>query len=323
MLNNRDFTASNKQYFSKNKFPILILCLVLVLGVVCGLVFGVRGNFEISGYNEFSVLAENIKTTELNKYQKDIETIVNKNGGDVFSISVGGEGNFSKFIVKYSATLKSATQTEINKEIAQKLGIEESEIANYISNHNFVAPVVRGRDYIFTAVAILIIVVLATIFAYFRYDGACAVSTILAALIGSLLFISFSTILRLTIGMSYFAMLVLVNLLIVYCSFLIFENIRETNWLQSKEYSAALSNALKDTRTRVLFITCAVAAIGLIFAFVAPNNLKFVAINLMFVAVTLLAIVWYVVPFCWSALITRTNIKRFKVKTKTQDKPND
>ena len=323
MLNNRDFSQSNREYMRKNKLPIIIICLILVLGLICGLAFGFNANFEFKGYNEFSVLVENASKSQISKYENKIEKIVNDCGGNVQSISIEGEGDNTKLVVNYKTTLKNAKQTEINKEIAKILEVEEENIPNYISAHVYVSPIVKNADYIYTAVSILIILVVAAIFAYFRYDGACAISTILSCLMGNLLFVSFATILRLTIGMSYFAMLVILNLLIIYCNIQIFENIRETNWLQSKEYSAALTNALKSTRTRTLFVTIGLMVAGLAFVLIAPTNLKFVSINILFMAVALLFAVWYVLPFFWSMFITHTNIRRFKVKTQSKEQLKD
>ncbi len=317
MLNNRDFSKSNKEYIKKNKLPIIIVCLILVLGLICGIAFGFNGNFEFKGYNEFSVLVENASKTEISKYENKIETIVNKQGGDVKTISIEGEGDNTKLVINYQTNLKTDKQNEINKEIAKILNVEEEKIPEYISAHVHVSAIVKNSDYIYTVATILIILVVSTIFAYFRYDGASAISTFLACLIGNLAFLSFATIFRLTIGMSYFAMLVMLNLLIIYCNFQIFENIRETSWLQSKEYSAALSNALKDTRTRILFATIGLMVIGLAFVLIASTSIKFIAINILFMSVDMLFAVWYVMPFFWSMFITHINIKRFKIKSQT------
>ena len=324
MLNNRDFSQSNREYIKKNKLPIIIVCLILVLGLICGIAFGFNGNFEFKGYNEFSVLVQDVSKSQISKYENKFETIVNERGGKVEDITIEGEGSNTKLVINYKTTLKSEKQTEINQEIAKILQIEESQIPEYISAHIYVSPVVKNLDYIYTAATILILLVVSTIFAYFRYDGACAISTILSCLLGSLVFVSFATIFRLTIGLSYFAMLVILNLLIIYCNFQIFENIRETSWLQSKEYSTALTNALKSTRTRIMFITIGLMVIGLAFVLIAPTSIKFVAINVLFMAVAILFAVWYVLPFFWSMFITHTNIRRFKTKTKSEiEKPKD
>ena len=316
MLSNRDFSKSNKAFFNKNKFAILLLCLVLLAGLVCGLIFGFNGNFEFKGYNEFNISVGNLESKTVAKWKDSSTSIVNKFGGDVDKVSIEGEGDSAKLVIRYNKNLKASTQTELNKEIATKLGIAEADIPNYISAHIHIGPSVQGKDYVYAAVAIILLVTIATIFSIFRYDGACAISLLLSCIIGSLLYMSFSTILRLQIGLSYFAMLFVVNLLIVYCAMLIFEQIRETSWLQSKEYSTALNTALKNTRARMMFISIALLAIGLLFALIAPTSIKFVSINIMFIAVALLASVWYVLPFCWSVLITRTNIRRFKTKVK-------
>ena len=51
----RDFTKSNKEYFKQNRIALISIALFLVLGIVIFAIFGMNGNFEIKGYNEFSI----------------------------------------------------------------------------------------------------------------------------------------------------------------------------------------------------------------------------------------------------------------------------
>ena len=53
----RDFTKSNKDYISKNKLPLMCVTLFLILGIVLFAIFGLNGNFELNGYNEFTIKA--------------------------------------------------------------------------------------------------------------------------------------------------------------------------------------------------------------------------------------------------------------------------
>ncbi len=319
MLANRDFSKPNKEYFKKNKFVILILALVIIAGVVCALALGFNGNFEMKGCYEFNVSITETNSKQISKYEANIETILNSHNAKFDKVSIEGEGDRLTLVVRYLKSVKSEEQSKINAEIASKLGISEEEI----SSHSFVSKVVRGRDFLFTAVAILLIVVVATIFACFRYDIASAISMLLTCLLGNLLFLSISSILRLTIGLSYFAMIVILNLLIIYCSFKIFERIRETSWLQSKEYAAALDDALRSTKVEVLFVSIATMVVGLLFALLAPVGIKYVSINILFVSTTLIWAVWYILPFLWSTMITRANIRRFRVKTQKTQKDED
>lgn len=307
---NRDFSKSNKEYFKKNRFILIGVAVFLILGVLFGIIFGMNGNFEIKGCHEFTIEVSEEKSKDFNKYSNKVGEIVNSFGGDLDSILYAGEGDSTVWIVRYAENLSDENQTKVNEKISAVLEINIEKI----SDHVFVKPIVKSTDYVFTAVAVLLVLTIASVFAYFRYNGASAVVIIIACLLGTLGFISFGSILRLTIGMSYFAMIAILNLLIVYLCFALFENIREENWLATKEYSKAINSAIERSKFRMCVMSVAIMLIGVLFAICAPATLKYVSLNIMFMAVVLLAVVSYVVPFVWNVLITSSRIKEHKVK---------
>lgn len=318
----RDFSKSNREYFNKNKFPILILIAFLVIGILVLAFFGMNSNFELAGYNEFTVVVGE-DSSKYNDYVKEIQTEINNVNGEYDSFSIMGEGDETKLIIRYSNKLTNEEQNMINDSISKNLSIE---ITN-ISNHVYVSPIVQNSDYIFTSLAIIILLILASIFAYFRYNAASALTTIIASVIGTLMFISIGSILRLSIGMSYFAMIVIINLMIMYLCFNIFENIREKNWLQTDNYTTAIETSMKSNRFRMCALSLAIFLIGLIFVLFMPNSIKYISINILFMAVVILAVSLYVVPFCWSVFITICKKREVKVKAdsenNTQDSLND
>ena len=319
---NRDFTKSNKEYFSKNKFVITILVAFLVIGILVGAFFGMNSNFELAGYNEFTVRVGS-DSSQYNEYIDKIQSAINSENGGYDSFSIMGEGDDTKLVIRYSNELTSEEQTKINELIGTELSIESIDI----SSHVYVSPVAEDRDYIFTALAIILMLILASIFAYFRYNAASAISTIIASVVGTLMFMSIGAILRLSIGMSYFAMLVIINLLIIFFCFNIFENIREKNWLQTDEYSNAIENSMKSNRLRMCVVSLALFLIGLILVLFMPNSMKYISLNIMFMAVVILAVGLYIVPFTWSVFITICKKREVKVKAdnenSTQDSLND
>ena len=181
------------------------------------------------------------------------------------------------------------------------------------NGHATVSGVANYKHYLFTALAILVLVIAATIFAYIRYNGASALAIILASLFATCGYIALSTILRLTVGLSYFVMLIALNLLVVYCCIMLFENIRKTSWLASEQYAQALEDGIKQSRTRLITISIAIFVVGLLFIIIAPVSIKFVSINILFMAVALLAVMLYVVPFVWNIFIPYRK-KAVKVK---------
>ena len=244
---NRDFTKSNKEYIKKNKFVLIGTVALLVIGILIACFFGFNGNFEMEGYNEFSVNVGSVSGKDARECREDIKKIVNSYGGDVDTISIFNEGDLTQYVVRYSNNLSAENQSKINAEISVELEIEVSRISSHIE----VDAVVKASDYIYTAAAILLLVVIATLFSYFRYNGASAIALLSACALGTLGFMSIGAILRLSIGLSYFAMLVILNLLIVYAAFNIFESIRESSFLESDDYSNAIQTAMKKSNFRL------------------------------------------------------------------------
>ena len=310
----RDFSKSNKEYFKKNKYVLCATAVFLVIGIIIACIFGFNGNFEVNGYNQFSVNIGSVSGKDANKSIEEIKSIVNYYGGDYDAILVQNEGDLTEYIVRYSNEVNEDKQNQINSEISNKLNIEITKI----SEHIFVEPVVDASDIIYTSAAILLILVIATLFTYFRYNGASAIAVLTANIIGTLGFISFASILRLSIGLSYFAMLVILNMLIFYCSFNIFETIKESNLLENNDYENAIGQTMKKSRFKLCLISVAVMIIGLLFVLIAPDAARYISLNIMFMAVVLLAVSCYVVPFMWSVFITHCN-KRKVVKEKNKN----
>ncbi len=306
----RDFSKSNKEYFKRNKFALIGLALLVIVGIVVIACFGFNGNFEMKGYTEFSVSVHTYESKQISKFSKEIQNIVESNGGNFDNISVFGEGENTKLIVRYLNSLSGDKQTAINEAVITKLSLAEEDVTAHVK----VSKIVRNADYVYTALAIILLVTVSSIFAYFRYNGASAITTILSCVFATILYLCLTAILRITIGLSYFAMLVILNLLVVYVAFAIFEHIREDERLQTNDFAGAINGAVKSTKNRAIFLTMALFATGLLFVALAPNPLKYVSLNLLFLAVTLLADVWYVIPFVWSVFITYTHKKRARNK---------
>ena len=306
----RDFTKSNREYFKANKIVLISVAAFLVLGMILWAALGMNGNFEINGYTEFSVTVGEKATEKFGTYQQEIGKIVNSFDGKFDNVSIYGEGDDTKFVVRYLHDVNGNAELEINKLVAEKLGVEVEKV----SEHTNVSPLVKNTDYIFTAVAILLILVISTIFAYARYNGASAMSVLLASIIGTLAFVSFGSILRLQVGMSYFAMLILLNVLISYFAINLFETMHKSSWLMSGDFDNAMQTALKASKFRMSAISVGLMLIGVLFVLLTSSTIKYMALNLMFMAVVLLAVGLFVVPFVWNVFITYCRKREYKVK---------
>ncbi len=313
---NRDFSKTNFEYIKKNRIPLISVALFLILGLVIALIFGFNGNFELKGYNEFGVTIGTMTKAERNDVIDDVKKIINAENGDYDAYSIVGEGSNTEIIFRYTNDLSDEVEAKINAEISEELNLE----ANLISSHSAVGSSVRAQDYIFTATAILIILLLASVFAMFRYNVASAISLMITSAIGTLGFMSFASILRLSVGLSYFGMLVALNVLIVYFAFNIFETIRKESWLKNKNYGEAIKSALSHNRFRFNFIAIAMMIVDLLFVIIGTTAIKYVSINIMFMAVSVLAASCYVLPFVWSMLIGYNKLKYSKSVSNSDQK---
>ena len=145
-----------------------------MLGILLFAIFGFNGNFEIKGYNEFSVSVPVEQAKSYADYQKTIAPIVNGNGGEFETISIFAEGDNTKIVVRYLNQISNQEKSHITTQVASKLGVELTDI----SAHNFVQPSVKNKDYIITAGIILLLVAVSTLFAYIRYNGASALAVV-------------------------------------------------------------------------------------------------------------------------------------------------
>ena len=307
----RDFTKSNKEYLYKNRVGIICVSLLLIVGIILLSIFGMNGNFEINGYTEFSIRAGE----DSSLYSVVVNTakdVVNSYNADYDGYSIFGEGENTEIVIRYTDKISIENQIKINEQL-------EKELNFVVTSHNFVEPIVRDIDYVYTAATILLLLLIATLFAYFRYNGASALSLIFSCFVATLGFISIGTILRLSIGLNYFAMLVALNVIVMYFAFNIFESIRSSSLLGNKDYAIALKSAIKDTKLRVSLISIAIMVIGVLFVVAAPLAIKYVSLNIMFMSVVVLATAWYILPFFWSLFITNPNNKTYKVKVTKED----
>ena len=306
----RDFTKSNKEYFKKNRNFLIALGVFLLVGILVFAIFGMNGNFEIKGYNEFSITVNEKTTENYNTHRDEIGEIINSFNGKFDNMLIYGEGDDTQYVVRYLNDVSNKKILEINKLVAEEVGVD---VAN-VSEHVKVGGIVKNTDYIFTAVSILLLVVISSIFAYVRYNGASAMCVIIASVIGTIGFISIGSILQLSIGMSYFALLVILNLMIIYFAIELFESMHKSSWLMSEDFSTAIETGLKSSKFRMTFVAVGLLAIGLLLVLFAPLTIKYIAINIMFMAVVVLAVGWYVVPFVWNVFITRCIKRTYKVK---------
>lgn len=301
----RDFSTSNKQYFLKNKWALLGVSLFIILGVIVAAIFGFNGNFEFKGYYEVEM---NVGLGSTSTYANKAGNIINSFGGKFEGYQVMSVGENTTVVLRYMQQLDEDKQKQVNEKIEQ-LSTDTIKISivihdGYETGHVKVGSSVTNKEYLFTALAIIVILVISSVFTYVRHKGASAVTLIMSCLLATIGYLCLTAILRLSIGKSYFVMLIILNLLVAISCLGLFENIKETSWLQASNYAQALEDGLKKSKLRLCVLSIAVFVVGLLFAFISPSSLKYIALCILFISVMLLAVMLYAVPFIWSSLIT-------------------
>lgn len=314
---NRDFSKSNKNYFVKNRILITVIIGIILIGMLVAGFFGMNGNFEFTGYSEFSFTVGS--DAKVSSYNTGVKNIIENNGGKFDTLSLSGVGDDAAIIVRYIGDLTTEQQNAINDAISSKYQVSTDDVSSHVA----VDPSITKADFIFTAAIILMLLAASTIFAYMRYNSASALAVILSNVIGILGFMSIGAIFRLQIGASYFAILLLLETLILFGCFIIFETIREESWLDVNDYSTAINSAMKKNRFRLCVLSCAVLLAGLLFVFFAPSAIKLISLNILFVAVAFLATMLYIVPFAWSIFITHSKRRPKSIKTTKKGKDDN
>ena len=308
----RDFSKNNLAYFNKNKITLIVLALILIVGLIMGCTLGFNNNFELAGYQEFSVNISEENQSKIGDYVEDIKDILEVYDADYDSYQIAGQGDNTKIVIRYMSKLSETNITRVNNAVAEDLDVELIAI----SSHESVGSVVRASDFIYTAMIILLITAIASIFAYIRYNSASAVSIIIANIISTLLFLSASIIFRLKVAMSYFSMLIILNALVIYSSLIMFEHIKNGSWLHNKDFENAILDGRKSGFLRNSLIAVAMLLVGVAFVIFAPAPVKAISLNIVYMAVVYLFATQYIVPFVWNVCITRSKLKGPKKEKK-------
>ena len=173
---NRDFNRSASAYLNRNKFVLIVIAVMLIVGVTMIGVFGFNGNSELSGYNTFNVnIGVSYKQSKLNDYVNEIKLDVIDHDATLETVQVSGEGDQLCLVVKYLGKIKD--QTAFNEALAEDLQLNSTQI----TSHSKVDASIDSKDYIYTVACGLVIIALVALFAAFRYNLACTMTSIVSA----------------------------------------------------------------------------------------------------------------------------------------------
>ena len=304
---NRDFTKSGKQYINQNKFVLIALAAILVIGAIMLCVFGgFKGGSEVSGYNTFSIkVGSAYKADKLSSYTEDINVNLADSKAELLSVQLTGEGDGTMLVVKYSG--KVADIAKLNQELAADIDLDVSKI----SEHTSVSASLSNKDYIYAVVAGLIILTLAVIYIAIRYNLACAITAMGGSLLSVALLMALTAIFRFTINSSFLAINIITLVLALAESVMLFDSLeKERAKLTDKnDRSTQITNTLKANSFRQKFTYSALFALAVIFIILMPTAIKQASLIMLFAIVVLLFVAVYALPFLWCLTITQVSDK--------------
>ena len=266
---------------------IITLSLILIAGLVLGIVLKFNTNFELGKYTEFSVVIKTDDKKEINSAIDEVSNIVECNGLKYDTTITSSENGGTKLTVRYQKEADADKIVTVNNDIKEKLNLDSADIKHIHYEGN------AGKAILYTSIALAILVVVFSVFSTLRYARYTGLVALISGVLGTALYLSFTIILRLTVGFSYFALLVVLNVFIMYYEISMFEVIDR----RANDQESLINNAVISNRKNMTTLAVIIAVISLLFVIVSPTSLKFVSLGLMFIPVVCLIIGLYVAPY--------------------------
>lgn len=315
---NRDFTKPKRDYILKNKLYLIVALVALIVGAVVIGVFGLNKSVDYTGcYKVIINVGQTINDKTFDKYEDKLNNILNSSDMELYSVQLKGEGMNTSLEVKYIGKISDKKIEKINAGIVTEINVNSTDI----SEHEFLKKTIHSTDIIFAVVGLLLITVIAVIFAMFRYNIAYAMSMLVASIFSIVGLVICSAVLRLSIEASYLAVIVLTLVYTLFETISLFENMREVslNADDKKDYAKHIVKGMKKVHSRMQFSAVAIFVVGLALVFFGTNSTRSTAINLMFGVVMALVAVCFVVPFVYNLTIDKLKYNRLERKETSKD----
>lgn len=314
---NRDFSKSKREYISKNKALLIVLALFLVVGIVVTAIFGFNANPDFTGGNVVDIqLTEEISDKELDKYENKINSILSENKLSLYSVQLKGQGDNTVLEVKYTGKI---TEDKINKVNASFVLELDNVVADF--EHLEFSETVSSSDYIYTIMAGLIILVLASIFVLIRHNIAYAISMISAGLFSVLGLMCVFGILRLEIGLSFFFIAIAALVYTIYESLILFEKMRDVASIpeNKNDKSKHIILGMKNNAHRLQYTSLGLFFLGFVFVVFGTSLSRSIALSFMFAIILTLLSIAIVLPFIYNLTIEKVTVKTRKVKAEKNE----
>lgn len=318
----RDFTQSKMQYVKKNKLPLIIIACVVVIGILVAGIFGFNSNPDFSGGKVVDIhIQQELSSSELDDYTDKLNSILASQDLSLYSVQIKGEGVETYLEVKYQGKTNQTKINNVNKGIVEEFALSLDDI----SKHQTLSKTVDSTDYIYTIVAGLIILVLASIFVLIRHNIAYAMCLIGSGLFSVIGMLATFAILRLEIGASFMFIVLASMIFTIFEALIWFENMREVR--RNKEYKEDLNKqivlGLKNTTNELQFTSIALFVIGLIMVIFGTNLTRNIALNFMFAVVIALISLMFILPLIYNLTVDKAKFKPFKTEKDKKQKSKD
>lgn len=316
---NRDFSESKKAYLAKNKWTLIGIGVVLLIGILVAAIFGFNRNPDYVGCNMVNVnIGETVSDSKLDNYNSKLNKVFASNDLNLYSVQLKGEGAETTLEIKYTGKTTDAKIATLNNDIASELEVDLTRI----SAHKEVSATVDSTDYIYAVVAGLLILLLATIFVAIRHNMAYAMCTLGAGAFSVLAMLCIYAILRLEIGANFMFVVIASLVFTIFEALIWFENMRDVR--KSKDYKDDLNKhltlGLKNTNKQLQFTSIALFGAGLIMVIFGTKLSRNIALSFMFAIVVALVSLMFVLPFIYNLTIDKVKFKPLNTKKKDNKK---
>lgn len=316
---NRNFSESKKTYIAKNKWTLIGIGVILLIGILVASIFGFNRNPDYVGCNVVNVnVGTTVSESKLDDYNSKLEKVFASNDLNLYSVQLKGEGAETTLEIKYTGKAEDTKIASLNNDMASELKVDLAQI----SAHKKVSATVDSTDYIYAVLAGLLILVFASIFVAIRHNLSYAICTLGAGAFSVLAMLCAYAILRLEISSSFIFVVIASMVFTIFEALIWFENMRDVR--KNKEYKDDLNKHLtlgqKNTQKQLQFTSIALFSVGLIFVIFGTRLSRNIALSFMFAIVMALVSLMFVLPFIYNLTADKVKFKSFSTKNKKENK---
>ena len=259
--------------FNFKKYPLLICFIASMVIIVASLfVIGFAGiNFDttIVGVSQVEVVLPDDADTQV--YSNSARVICKQQGLSLYSTTIedkftaGAEnGSYTKRVMILTFAERNVSEEDqlaYREALATKLGFEN---ADNISSFKLVTNMVESQNIWLVVLSIGIVVICSFVFAWIRYDIFAAISLFVAFLHSIILYFAMSSLVRLPIGLTSLAIMVVLMFIMAAVLIHIFEEYRKLAKLHIDDKQTITQKLISAEKKSLMPYAC-IAAVVVVF----------------------------------------------------------